>query len=286
MKVGICVHPKRPKIPKRDIVDIVKSLDLKVSESPSSADIALVIGGDGTFSYYGRRLSVPLLFVGLTDPDTLGSKNNLSTISFKDLFNALKQIKKGKYNTVSRKMISVIYSNFKPIDILTDIYIERGIFAGCIRYTISVFKNMAIDNIDGVIDENKQKAIFTDYVIGNGVIISTAFGSTGYYAYVDRIMNGTSQIKSELFDDNKIGICHILPNFGVRKKINLKKETVMRKIHYTVPFKSLIKINVIRNANVRLYGTTNDSKGIIVETNTSIIVRPSKKIAKMITLSR
>jgi len=83
-----------------------------------------------------------------------------------------------------------------------------------------------------------------------------------------------------------IGICHILPNFGVRKKINLKKETVMRKIHYTVPFKSLIKINVIRNANVRLYGTTNDSKGITVETNTSIIVRPSKKIAKMITLSR
>src|SRR6476659_1848309 len=101
LKVGIFVHPKRPKIPKRDIVDIVKSLDLKVSESPSSADIALVIGGDGTFSYYGRSVSVPLLFVGLTAPDTLAIKNNLSAISFKVLVNTLKQIKKGKYNTVS-----------------------------------------------------------------------------------------------------------------------------------------------------------------------------------------
>jgi hypothetical protein len=285
LNVGIFYHPKRPKIPEKDIVDIVKSLDLKVSESPSSTDIALVIGGDGTFSYYGRSLSAPLLFVGISDPDILGSKNNLSTISFKSLFNALKQIKKGNYKIVNRKMISVKYSNFKPVDVLTDIYVERGIFAGCIRYTISVSKNVTKDNVDTVIEEKNQKTFFTDYVIGNGVIISTAFGSTGYYAYVDRIINSTNQIKSELFDDNKIGICHILPNFAVRKKANLKKETFIRHIHYTIPFESLIKINVIRNANVRLYGTTNDSKGIAVETNTPIIISPSKKIAKIITLN-
>ena len=283
LKVGIFVHPKRPKIPKKDIADIVKSFDLKVSESPSSADIALVIGGDGTFSYYGRRLSIPLLFVGVFDPDTLGSKNNLSMISFENLFDALKRIKKGNYKIVNRKMISVRYDSFKPIDVLSDIYVERGIFAGCIRYTISVSKNATID---GIIEENNQKSVFTDYVIGNGVIISTAFGSSGYYAYVDRIKNNTSQIKSELFDDNRIGICHILPTFAVRKKANLKKETFIRHIHYTIPFESLIKINVIRNANVRLYGATNGSKGIAVKTNTPIIVSPSKKIAKMITFNR
>ena len=56
-----------------------------------------------------------------------------------------------------------------------------------------------------------SKPIFTDFVIGNGVIISTSFGSSGYYSYLDRI--GKPKKKPmELFDDNKLGICHILPN--------------------------------------------------------------------------
>jgi hypothetical protein len=35
-------------------------------------------------------------------------------------------------------------------------------------------------------------------------------------------------------------------------------------IQYTVPIESTIKINLIRNANVRLYGITDDSKGTAV----------------------
>ena len=80
-----------------------------------------------------------------------------------------------------------------------------------------------------------KKSFFTDYVIGNGVIINTAFGSTGYYAYVDKICNVASQIKSELFDDNKIGICHILPNFGVRKD-KFKKRNCYEKNSLYRPF--------------------------------------------------
>ena len=33
-------------------------------------------------------------------------------------------------------------------------------------------------------------------------------------------------------------------------------------IQYTVPIESTIKINLIRDADVGLYGTTDDSKGI------------------------
>jgi NAD+ kinase len=180
-------------------------------------------------------------------------------------------------------MISVKYSTFEPVDVLTDIYVERGIFAGCIRYTVSVAKNK-ITNLENDDErDNKQALIFTDYVIGNGVIISTAFGSNGYYSYVDKITNITN-IRSEKFNDHRIGICHILPTFAVRKKMGLKKESDIRHIRYTVPIQSIIKINIRRDADVRLYGTTNHYKGIAVKTNMPIIISPSKRAAKIIHL--
>jgi NAD+ kinase len=201
-----------------------------------------VVGGDGTFSYHGRDLSIPLLFVGVPDSNILGSKNRLAETSIEHLTGALKRIKKGHYKIVKRKMISVKYNTFEPVDVLTDIYVERGIFAGCIRYTVSVAKNK-ITNLENDDErDNKQALIFTDYVIGNGVIISTAFGSNGYYSYVDKITNITN-IRSEKFNDHRIGICHILPTFAVRKKMGLKKESDIRHIRYTVPIQSIIKIN-------------------------------------------
>jgi len=58
---------------------------------------------------------------------------------------------------------------------------------------------------------------FTDYAIGNGVFISTMFGSGIYYSYPDRIkllkkINNNNTISAK-FSDNKMGIYHILPTF-------------------------------------------------------------------------
>jgi hypothetical protein len=55
-------------------------------------------------------------------------------------------------------------------------------------------------------------------------------------------------------------------------------------IQYTVPIESIIKINLIRNANVRLYGTTNNSKGITVGTDKEISIVASNRFAKIIQL--
>ena len=54
MKFKIFVHPFRPKVQKEKIQEILHSLNLKISET--DPDIALIIGGDGTFSYYGRNI--------------------------------------------------------------------------------------------------------------------------------------------------------------------------------------------------------------------------------------
>jgi hypothetical protein len=55
-------------------------------------------------------------------------------------------------------------------------------------------------------------------------------------------------------------------------------------IQYTVPIQSTIKINLIRNANVRLYGATNDSKGIAVGIDKEISIIASNRFAKIIHL--
>jgi NAD kinase len=178
LKFGIFVHPKRPKKPIKKILKVVRSAGIS-SYSGIHPDIAIVVGGDGTFSYYGRTLSIPMLFVGVNEKDILGSKARLAHIFFDDLAKSLVAIKEGRYIIDERRMFSLNYGTNGSKDILTDVYLERGIFSGCIRYAVSVY---AIDKFKCSTNEK-----FTDYAIGNGVIISTSFGSGGYYSYPDRI---------------------------------------------------------------------------------------------------
>ena len=284
LKFGIFVHPKRPKVAVKEIQKVVRSADIS-SYSGKHPDIAIVVGGDGTFSYYGRTLSIPMLFVGVNDQDILGSKARLAHIFFDDLAKSLIAIKEGRYFIDERRMFSLSYGINGSKDILTDVYLERGIFSGCIRYAVSVY----------TIDKFKcsTKAKFTDYAIGNGVIISTSFGSGGYYSYPNRIklwnkINNNKTLINK-FSDNKIGICHILPTFLIRqaeKKRNNNKrhQQIISHIQYTMPFQSTIKIYLLRDANVRIYGTTVDSRGDAVGLNNEITIRPSNRTAKIIQL--
>lgn len=276
MKFKIFVHPLRPKVQAEKIQKILQSLDLQISEI--DPDIALVIGGDGTFSHYGRKLSIPMLFIGVPTDEILGSKSRLAETSLQNLTKTLRNIAKGNYVVSEKRMLDVRYGASPVISVLTDIYLERGLFAGCIRYSISI-TSKKIDKKN----KNNSKPIFRDYVIGNGVIISTSFGSTGYYSYLDRIKN-PKQKPSELFDDNKLGLCHILPTFATRLMsdgVNYKKIIPIR---YTVPVSSTIDITVIREANIRLYGTTIHSKGVKISWNNPITVTSSSKTAKIIRL--
>ena len=274
MKFKIYVHPLRPKVQVEKIQKILHSLDLQISET--DPDIALVIGGDGTFSHYGRKLSIPMLFIGVPTDEILGSKSRLAEISLQNLTKTLRSIAKGNYVVTERRMLDVRHSASPVISVLTDVYLERGLFAGCIRYSISIISK----KVDKRSNKN-SKLLFTDYVIGNGVIISTSFGSSGYYSYLDRIRN-PEQRPIELFNDNKLGICHILPTFATRLMsdgVNYKKITPIR---YTVPVNSTIDITVTREANIRLYGTTIHSEGVKITWNNPITVTSSNKTAKII----
>lgn len=296
MKFGIYVHSIRPKISLNEILKIVQSAGIPYSNR--NPEIAIVVGGDGTFGYYGKRLRIPMLFVGVNDKDIIGSKARLAEVLFEDLPKAIDDINHGNYRLDKRRMFSVSIKHKNndnqnyiagATDILTDIYVERGIFSRCIRYALSVTIQDANYNI-------LKK--FTEYAIGNGIIISTSFGARGYYSYLDRITAGKGKKNNQAnsnsiqtFSDHRLGICHIIPTFLVRKlSLGKRKENKKRTlvpssyIRYTIPFQSKIKISLIRNADVRLYGTTEHSKGLAITSNDEIMIRPSRRTAKIIRL--
>jgi NAD kinase len=169
MKYRIYVHRSRPKVTSNDITKIFKGIG--ISPSSRDPDIAIIVGGDGTFGYFGRKLEIPMIFVGVMDSNPIGSKASLAEIFLDQLHHGITKIEEGKYYIEKRGLISVDCCG-RSEDVFTDVYLERGNFGGCLRYSVSVN-----------IRKNKYNEFgFTDYAIGNGVIICTATGSSGYYS--------------------------------------------------------------------------------------------------------
>ena len=268
MYYKVYVHPIRPKIPKDRIEKI---LDLQVCLSSNKPNIAIVVGGDGTFGYYGRILDIPMLFVGLKEPNGLGSKARLSEIFLEDLPQTIAEIESGRYRIESRRLINVSINRICK-RVFTDLYVERGNFSGCLRYLVTVKR--------GKKDEQK----FIDYGIGNGVIISTSIGSSGYFSYPQRMIS--EEVSRDFkFDSNKIGICHINPDFLERKGCgsNSTKRLKMR-LQYTVPILSEIVIKILRPRTAFLYGLLKGSGGIKITRYSLVHVNASDHKAKIIRL--
>lgn len=267
MKFGIFVHPKRPKISVEQIAIQIQSAGLRYC--PSEPDVAIVVGGDGTFGYYGRILAVPMLFVGVKESDILGTRARLAETMYDRFDKALHDIDAGRYSIIEKRMLSVNFGG-QHSDALTDVYLERGEFAGCIRYVMQV--------------SNNGHSSFDEYAIGNGVIVSTSFGSGGYFSYPNRLKSKEWDQTSSIgqFSDNRIGICHIIPTYLVRVRNGERHLT--NKIQYTVPIDYQIQIKLVRDADVRLYGTTDDSKGKKILFDDTISISASKHTAKIIKL--
>jgi hypothetical protein len=90
LKFGIFVHPKRPKISVVQTATQLQSAGFLCS--PNEPDVAIVVGGDGTFGYYGRIFTVPMLFVGIKENDMLGSKARVAETTYDRLDKALDDI--------------------------------------------------------------------------------------------------------------------------------------------------------------------------------------------------
>lgn len=127
------------------------------------ADILITLGGDGTFLSIARQVfPYPISVLGIN----IGSLGFLTEIEAREMEESIGDILQGKYSVVRRMMLeaNIIGSqdNHGPIYALNDVALSRGDLSKIIRLTI-LFNGSLVDTFPG-----------------DGVIVSTPMGSTGY----------------------------------------------------------------------------------------------------------
>jgi hypothetical protein len=243
-----------------ELRDVVKRAGFSVGDS--GADIGIVVGGDGRFSRYGRTEDLPLLFVGVKSKFPTGSKAYLAEAYLDELPGVLEKIKSGNYRVQEHKRLEVLKNGRSLGEVFTDVYMERGSDSTCIRYRVKV---------------SGEGLRFEESAIGDGVVVSTSAGSTGYFSYPDRIrgesMDPTAHAE---IDGNRVGICHVAPTFTERLGGN------EHPLRYTVPWGSVIVLSLFRPADTRLYGITDSRGGISISIEDRVTVRPGRKVTRVV----
>jgi hypothetical protein len=262
MKVRMLLDGGTPKVPPSELKRVIEDAGMRVSHG--KADFGVVVGGDGRFSRYGRTENIPLLFVGLRSKGAAGSKAQLARIEYDHLPRALRRIGSGDYSIDEFGRLAVLLNGKSVGEVFTDAYLQRGGDSTCIRYRVKV---------------SGQGEAIEEAAIGDGVVISTSAGSTGYYSYPDRIRGdyidpgGFASIKKD-----EIGICHITPTYTERAGTDLHP------LRYTVHWGSEISLSLFRKADARIYGTTDNRAGVRVSLGDEVIIRPGRKKTRVISL--
>jgi NAD+ kinase len=144
----------------------VPSVDVKrtdASSIPPDTECAIILGGDGTFIQAAndlRETDIPMVGVNL------GTLGYLTEIEKQKMFPAFKKLMKDDYTAERRLMLhgALHYDRDKNFfgTALNDIVVSKGISGRMISVELSI---------------NGQPV---DTYVGDGVIISTPTGSTGY----------------------------------------------------------------------------------------------------------
>ena len=262
MRATVLLDRDRPKVDVGEVKEILRKVGFRFSIN--KPEIGVVIGGDGVFSYYGRMRNIPLLFVGVRSAQATGSKAFLAEAYFDELENALIGIRDGRYTVMKHKRLEVRKNGSKLGEVFTDVYLQRGLESNGLRYRVEVSGGQS----------------FGESAIGDGVAICTKAGSTGYYSYPDKIRMGDwlESGRYTIIGDDEIGVCHIVPTFTSRDGSSLQP------LRYTVPWESEVKVKLVREADARLYGATQDRRGVRVGVNDLVTVRRSRGTTRLIRL--
>ncbi|NLJ55924.1 MAG: NAD(+)/NADH kinase [Firmicutes bacterium] len=150
-------------VPEKDPLLFLSSPIKEIQEWSQKTDLVIVLGGDGTFLRVARELTftdLPLLGINM------GHKGFLAEIEVDKLTLSLQQLIDGNFRLEERMMLQteVIRAEkvFASALCLNDVIISRGPFSRIIK-------------LDTYINDD-----FLESYPGDGVIISSPTGSTGY----------------------------------------------------------------------------------------------------------
>jgi hypothetical protein len=263
LKVKMLLDEGRPKVDPDALKKAIEGAGMKAGDR--GADIGIVVGGDGLFSAYGKNEDVPLLFVGVRSRGATGSKAYMAAAYFDELPSALKALAEGRYEIQEHGRLEVLRNGKRLGEIFTDVYLQRGAESNCIRYRVKVTSDAATTE---------------DAAIGDGMVVTTSAGSTGYYSYPDRVGGTEMNVDSfSMVGKDQIGICHITPTYTERVG------TGEHPFRYTVSRDSRVEFWIMRPADARLYGVVGGRKGIKVGVHDRFSVFPSRNTTKVIALA-
>ena len=146
--------------------------------------------------------------------------------------------------------------------VFTDVYLQRGADSTCIRYKVKA---------------TGEGIRINEAAVGDGVVVSTSAGSSGYYSYPDRIMGESVDPRAHtIIGRNMIGVCHLVPTYTEREGSH------ERPLRYTMPWGTSVELSIFRRADARVYGTSDSHEGVKVSVGDKILVRPSSSVTKVI----
>ncbi len=263
MRAKMLLDGGRPKVDPKELRKTIEGAGLKVTDG--KADVGIVVGGDGIFGMYGRIESIPLLFVGVKSGRAAGSKAFLASAYFDELPSVLKKLESGDFTVAEHKRLEVFKNGKSLGEVFTDVYLQRGAESNCIRYRVRVSgAGMGIE----------------ETAVGDGVVVSTAAGSTGYYSYPDRIRElSIDPAANTKIGEQEIGICHITPTYSERSG------SAEHPLRYTVPWGSKVELSLFRPADARLYGTEVSRSGVKVSTTDSVTILPSRNGTRVVSVN-
>ena len=148
---------------KHSKVIVLNSYEMNKYRFQDKLDLLIVLGGDGTLLGVARDINgkydVPILGVNI------GNLGFLSSIEIQDFSEALKKIKNGQYIIQNRILLECTMLNQDDNDkgkALNDVVIARGTLSRMAKFEVFI--------------DNKLYYRFK----GDGLIVSTPTGSTGY----------------------------------------------------------------------------------------------------------
>ncbi len=208
---------------------VVSGYKRKIKFVNSRPDIVLSLGGDGTFLYSERRYSgVPKLLIR---DRSICEKRNVSSLK-----KIIEKIKSGKYKI--KQSIKLEAVSRKKMLCTNDFSIRNKFPTSALRLSLKI---------------NKKRIDKT--IIGDGLVVSTPYGSTAYFYSITR--------KSF--------------NKGIGVAFN---NTRKRMKHLIVNDKSNIWVKILRGP--ALLSADNDPHLIELKENDIVRIKKSKKLARML----
>ena len=228
---------------KHSKVIVLNSYEMNKYRFQDKLDLLIVLGGDGTLLGVARDINgkydVPILGVNI------GNLGFLSSIEIQDFIEALKKIKNGQYIIQNRILLECTMLNQDDNDkgkALNDVVIARGTLSRMAKFEVFI--------------DNKLYYRFK----GDGLIVSTPTGSTGY-----SFSAGGPFIYPDV---DVIILTPICPHTRGMQPIVLKSSSEI-----------LIKAE---NYNGEIYLTFDGQEAKQINDNTSIIIKKAKQIAKIL----